>query len=72
MNLLMQEARQEGVEVVLGEYIPAARNALVADLYGRLEFVRIEGDAGGVAWYSADPGRYAAGKCFVEIRRGAS
>jgi len=72
MNLLMQEARQEGVEVVLGEYIPTARNALVADLYGRLEFVRIEGDAGGVAWYSADPGRYAAGKCLVEVRRGAS
>jgi len=72
MNLLMQDARDAGVEVVLGEYIPTARNALVADLYGRLGFVRIEVDARGVARYSADPTSHVAGKCFLEIRRGPS
>jgi FkbH-like protein len=72
MNLLMQDARDAGVEVIIGEYIPTARNALVADLYGRLGFARIEGDAGGVARYSADPRSYAAGDCFLEVRRAAS
>lgn len=70
MNLLIQDARDAGVEVVLGEYIPTPRNALVADLYGRLGFVPVEVDARGVARYSADPTSYAAGKCFLEIQRG--
>ena len=70
MNLLMQDARDAGVEVVLGEYIPTARNALVADLYGRLGFVPIEVDVRGVARYSADPTSYAYSTTTVTIIRG--
>jgi FkbH-like protein len=70
MNLLMQDARNAGVEVVLGEYIPTARNALVADLYIRLGFVPIEVDAKGIARYSADPTRYAYSTTTVTIIRG--
>ena len=72
MNLLMQDARDAGVETIIGEYIATPRNALVADLYSRLGFVPIEVDARGVARYSANPASYTAGNCFLEVRRSHS
>ncbi len=72
MNLLMQDARDAGVETIIGEYISTPRNALVADLYSRLGFIPIKVDARGVARYSANPASYAAGNCFLEVRRSRS
>lgn len=44
LGALAQLARRDGATALLGEYIATARNAVVADLYARLGFVRISED----------------------------
>jgi FkbH-like protein len=51
MNEIVERARARGVREITGEYIPTARNALVADLFARLGFTqRGPGAAGGTSW----------------------
>jgi FkbH-like protein len=69
MNMLMQDAREAGVQAVIGEYIPASRNALVADLYSRMGFAALERDPSGASRYSASPASYVAAISFLEVRR---
>ncbi|WP_261559970.1 HAD-IIIC family phosphatase [Frankia tisae] len=40
-GLILAEARRRGLARVVGEYRPTAKNALVADLYERLGFTRV-------------------------------
>ncbi|HEX3760834.1 MAG TPA: HAD-IIIC family phosphatase [Kofleriaceae bacterium] len=42
INELVARAAAAGVAEILGEYIPTAKNGMVADLFGRLGFTRIE------------------------------
>lgn len=42
INELVARAADAGVTEILGEYIPTAKNAMVADLFGRLGFTRVE------------------------------
>ena len=42
LNHIVAAARALGYEALLGEYIPTAKNALVADLYDKLGFARVE------------------------------
>jgi FkbH-like protein len=44
MAALMQLARQQGVEALVGEYLPTVRNGVVADLYARLGFSPVGDD----------------------------
>jgi FkbH-like protein len=71
MNNLMQDAREAGVEAIIGEYIPTPRNTLVADLYSRMGFASIEIDPSGACRYSASPASYVALPSFLKIRRPA-
>jgi predicted enzyme involved in methoxymalonyl-ACP biosynthesis len=71
MNILMRDAREAGVQAIIGEYVPTPRNALVADLYSRMGFASIEADPSGAARYSANPASYAAANSSLEVRRGA-
>jgi FkbH-like protein len=71
MNTLMQDAREAGVQAIIGEYIPTPRNALVADWYSRMGFAPIETDPSGACRYSANPASYAAANSFLEVRRAA-
>jgi FkbH-like protein len=71
MNLLMQDAREAGVQAIIGEYIPTPRNTLVADLYSRVGFASIGMDPSGSTRYSADPASYVAANSFMEVRRAA-
>jgi len=67
-NLLMAEAREAGVETIVGEYLPTQRNALVAGLYPRLGFDPSEGEIVGQR-YSACPASHSPLKSFIEIQR---
>jgi predicted enzyme involved in methoxymalonyl-ACP biosynthesis len=71
MNTLMQDAREAGVQAIIGEYIPTPRNALVSDWYSRMGFASIETDPSGACRYSANPASYAAANSFLEVRRAA-
>jgi FkbH-like protein len=49
-NMLLQEARRRGVDRLLGEYIPTAKNGLTKDLYDRLGFTKCPPDNGTVCY----------------------
>lgn len=49
-NGLSRAARSLGCQVLVGDYIPTARNAQVADLYARLGFTGPEDTDGGTRW----------------------
>jgi FkbH-like protein len=50
LNRLCVLARTRGVESILGEYIPTARNALVRDHYHNLGFEAVSDDGGHTWW----------------------
>ena len=70
-HTLVESLRGLGAERIVGEYLPTAKNALVADLYPRLGFVAVE-DAPGT--YRADlSGPYAVPECpFIRVATPAS
>jgi predicted enzyme involved in methoxymalonyl-ACP biosynthesis len=69
MNLLMAEAREVGVEAIVGEYLPTLRNAPVADFFQRLGFTPVEDEIDAGTRYRAYPGLHMRLKSFVEIKR---
>jgi predicted enzyme involved in methoxymalonyl-ACP biosynthesis len=69
MNILMHDAREAGIRAVVGEYVPTARNALVADLYSRMGFAPIATDPSGASRYCANPATYTAATSYLEVRR---
>jgi FkbH-like protein len=51
---LIKEGRQRGITRIRGRYLPTAKNAMVADLYGRLGFAEESREAGGEASFIWD------------------
>ncbi len=47
---LVEEARLRGIDLLIGEYLPTPRNALVKDHYAALGFVAVEREDGTVHW----------------------
>lgn len=43
LNTLVQYARQEGFDTLVGEYIPTAKNSMVKDHYANLGFTEVNG-----------------------------
>ena len=69
MNLLVSEAQATGVEEIVGEYIPSARNEIVADFFVRMGFVRHENPPDGRHLYFCRPSKYAPLGSTIEVRR---
>ena len=67
-NLLMAEAREAGIETIVGEFFPTQRNALVADLYPRLGFDSIAAEISGHR-YCASPASHPRLKSFIAVQR---
>ncbi len=40
INRMIDLARQQGIETITGEYIKTSKNAMVADIYEKLGFLR--------------------------------
>ena len=53
-SILIERALQAGIKTLEGEFIPTAKNKLVADLYDRLGFKRMTEDADGSVVYTID------------------
>jgi FkbH-like protein len=68
-NVLMAEAREAGIEIIVGEYCPTQRNALVADLYPRLGFDPMKDDVAVGQRYSASPASHPRLKSFIDVER---
>ncbi len=63
---LVESLRGLGAERIVGEFLPTAKNALVADLYPRLGFAAVDNAPG---TYCADlSGPYATPECpFIRV-----
>jgi FkbH-like protein len=69
MNALVGLARQRGVQELVGEYVPTARNGMVADLYHRLGFTPVPQDrAGDATRWSLQLDRYVPHSTFITPR----
>lgn len=68
LEWLRGSARARGVTTIEGEYIPTARNGLVADLYERLGFDRIDETADGATRWRLDVRTEGARReAFIEL-----
>jgi FkbH-like protein len=66
MNALVALARQRGARELVGEYLPTARNGMVAELYHRLGFAPMSRDeAGGATRWSLLLDRYTPHSTFI-------
>lgn len=53
-DALLARAKEQGYQQLIGEYLPTAKNALVADLYDRLGFTQLAEHPDGRVEYSLD------------------
>ena len=54
LNTLVAAARERGYERLVGEFVPTAKNALVADMYERFGFVPLPAEGTGVRRFVLD------------------
>lgn len=66
LNTMVERAKQAGYRYIVGEYLPTAKNGMVADHYRRLGFKPIEGES---ARYLLDVDTYQARPCFIKEKK---
>ncbi len=70
MNLLVAQARDAGIARLAGEYVPTARNSMVADFYPRLGFAECARGAGnGTRTFTLETSESAPRKSFIAVVR---
>ncbi len=67
MNELVALARAAGVERIVGEYMPTARNGMVAEFYPRLGFSELDTAPNGCKRFTCIPESFAPLKSFIEV-----
>ena len=50
MERILEFCRNRGVQTIIGQYIPTAKNNLVSNHYAELGFERVASDAEGSTW----------------------
>ncbi len=65
LNALTKAAAEQGYQRVEGLYIPTKKNVLVADLYDRLGFTRVQTGADGSVTYELDPSKAEPAKTLI-------
>jgi FkbH-like protein len=58
MNVLLEEARKQGVDKIIGHYYPTAKNGMVKDFYGQMGFSKMSEDEVGNASWEIRVGQY--------------
>ena len=70
LNLLVAQARTDGVRRLIGRYLPTAKNKMVADHYAKLGFTEVDrGDDGRSVW-SLDLSEFEERPVMMETERG--
>ena len=70
--VLLQEAAKRGVHTIRGRYIPTKKNALVADLYAKLGFEKLNEDKNGASTWTLQNERRSVEGLPFEIEIAAS
>jgi FkbH-like protein len=69
LQTLAEAAQAKGVRAIRGVYIPTAKNAMVADLYPRLNFTKLSETANGEVQYLLDLKEQVVPRCaFIRPR----
>lgn len=61
INTIIQTAAEHGFTRVVGEYLPTAKNAMVADIYKRLGFAQISDTL-----FAAEPENFVFNKTYIQ------
>jgi FkbH-like protein len=69
IGIIADDLRGRGVEVLHAEYIPTAKNQMVADLFPRLGFVAVEGSGKGVRYMTPVRDGYGNKPEYIAIER---
>jgi FkbH-like protein len=64
-NTLLLAARDRSADVIIGKYIPTAKNALVVDLYDRLGFTKVDTSDDGTVTYELNVHNAELRKTFL-------
>jgi FkbH-like protein len=67
LNVLAREAQCRGAERIIGEYIPTAKNKMVADHFGNLGFGPIGGSSANASRYALELNRFSPIDTVIEI-----
>jgi FkbH-like protein len=71
MDMLEQHCRVRGVRRIVGLYLPTAKNAMVAGLYGQLGFEEIdEVPSGATTWHFQVPAEPALRNRSIKVNKG--
>ena len=63
LNTMVDAAKAKGYKRIIGEYLPTPKNAMVAEHYPQLGFIRIEGAE--TAQWELDVEVYQNKECFI-------
>jgi FkbH-like protein len=67
LDVLVEEARQAGIETVVGTYIPTKKNGMVADFYSRIGFTQESTYSGAGATYHLSVSDYNPQNTHIKI-----
>jgi len=61
---MVEVAKAKGYKKIIGEYLPTAKNGMVADHYTNLGFEKVEGSAS--AQWELDINNYKDKECYIQ------
>ena len=64
LNTMVKAAKAKGYKRIIGEYLPTAKNGMVADHYTNLGFEKVEGSAS--AQWELDINNYKDKECYIQ------
>lgn len=64
LNMMVEVAKAKGYKKIIGEYLPTAKNGMVADHYTNLGFEKVEGSAS--AQWELDINNYKDKECYIQ------
>ena len=66
LNTMVEAAKARGYKRIIGEYLPTPKNAMVAEHFPLLGFIKIEGAE--TAQYELDVDKYENRKCYINSK----
>ena len=69
MNAVIEKARHQGIEAVIGHYYPTAKNAMVKNFYQEMGFSKVVENADGSSEWSMEVSKYISKKTHILVEQ---
>lgn len=66
LNTIVEYAKTSGYKKIIGEYLPTAKNGMVAEHYTELEFTKLQGSE--TAQWVLDVENYQNRECYINVK----